>query len=97
MSLTRSPCCHQLCFSDAAMCPWCGQAFESGALERGAIAGEQAVKRNAYSIFFSVFLGSLAVLLFFNFATELNGTTLSFREQMVKARTAKSKVDEAKR
>jgi len=40
------------------MCPWCGQAFESG---------------------------------------ELNGTTLSFREQMVKARTAKSKVDEAKR
>jgi hypothetical protein len=34
MSLTRSPCCHHLCFSNAAMCPWCGQAFESGALER---------------------------------------------------------------
>ena len=79
------------------MCPWCGQAFESGALERVAIAGEQAFKRNAYAIFFSVFLGSLAVLLFFHFDTELNGTTLSFREQMVKARTAKSKVDEAKR
>jgi hypothetical protein len=47
------------------MCPWCGQAFESGALERVAIAGEQAFKRNAYAIFFSVFLGSMAVLLFF--------------------------------
>jgi len=30
MSLTRSPCCHYLCFSDAAMCPWCGQAFWAG-------------------------------------------------------------------
>ena len=51
MSLTRSSCCHHLCFSDAAMCPWCGQAFESGALERVAIAGEKAFKRNAYAIF----------------------------------------------
>jgi len=65
MSLTRSPCCHHLCFSDAAMCLWCGQAFESGALQRVAIAGEKAFKRNAYAIFLSVFLGSLAVLLFF--------------------------------
>jgi len=32
------------------MCPWCGQAFESGALERVAIAGEQAFKRNAYAM-----------------------------------------------
>jgi hypothetical protein len=47
------------------MCPWCGQAFEPGALERVAIAGEQAFKRNAYAIFFSVFLGSLALLVFF--------------------------------
>jgi hypothetical protein len=47
------------------MCPWCGQAFELGALERVAIAGEKAFKRNAYAIFFSVFLGLLAVLLFF--------------------------------
>ena len=69
MSLTRSPCCHHLCFSDAAMCSWCGQAFESGALERIAIAGEQAFKRNAYAIFFSAFLGSLAVLLFFQLRT----------------------------
>ena len=65
MSLIRSPCCHHLCFSDASMCLWCGQAFESGALERIAIAGEKAFKRNAYAIFVSVFLGSLAVLLFF--------------------------------
>lgn len=65
MSLTRSPCCHHLCFSDAAMCPWCEQAFESGALERIAIAGEKAFNRNAYAIFLSVFLGWLAVLLFF--------------------------------
>jgi len=65
MNLTRSPCCHHLCFSNAAMCPWCGQAFEQGALERIAIAGEKAFKRNAYRIFLSVFLGSLAVLLFF--------------------------------
>ena len=65
MSLTRSPCCHHLCFSDTAMCPWCGQAFEAGALERIAIAGEKAFNRNAYAIFLSVSLGSLAVLLFF--------------------------------
>ena len=65
MSLTRSPCCHHLCFIDAAMCPWCGQAFQSGALERIAIADEKAFKRNVYAVFFSVFLGSVAVLLFF--------------------------------
>jgi len=65
MSLTRSPCCHHHCFSDAAMFPGCGQAFEWGALERVAIAGEKAFKRNGYTIFLSVFLGSLAVLLFF--------------------------------
>jgi len=34
-------------------------------LERVAIAVEQAFKRNPYAIFFSVFLGWLAVLLFF--------------------------------
>lgn len=65
MSLTASPCCHHLCFSDASMCSWCGQAFESGALEQIAIAGEKAFNRNAFAIFLSVFLGSLAVLLFF--------------------------------
>ena len=69
MSLTRSPCCHHLCFSDAAMCPWCGQAFESRVLERVAIAGEKAFNRNAYAIFSSVFLGWLAVLLFFQLRT----------------------------
>ena len=65
MNLTRSPCCRHLCFNDTATCPWCGQAFESGALERLAVAGEKAFKRNAYLAFVSVFLGSLAVLLFF--------------------------------
>ena len=69
MSLTRSPCCHHLSFSDAAMCPWCGQAFESGALERVAIAGEKAFKRHAYAIFLSMFVGWLAVLLFFQLRT----------------------------
>ena len=65
MNLTRSPCCHHLCFSNATMCLWCGQAFESGVLERVAVAGEKAFKRNAYAIFLSVFLGLLAVLIFF--------------------------------
>ena len=69
MSLTQSPCCHRLCFSVAAMCPWCGQAFQSGALERIAIAGEKTFNRNAYAIFMSMFLGSLAVLLFFQLRT----------------------------
>jgi len=64
MNVTRSPCCHHLCFSDAAMCLWCGQPYESGALERAAIAGEKAFRRNAYVAFVCVFLGSLAVLLF---------------------------------
>ncbi len=45
MSLIRSPWCHQLCFSDAAVCLWCGQAFELGALERIAIAGEKVFNR----------------------------------------------------
>ena len=65
MSLARSPCCHHLCFSDVATCPWCGRAFEAGALERIAVAGEKAFTRNAYAIFLSVLLGSVAVLLFF--------------------------------
>lgn len=65
MRLIRSPCCHHLCFSDAPMFLWCGQTFESGALERVAIAGEQTFTRNSYAIFLSVFLGSLALLLFF--------------------------------
>lgn len=65
MSLTRSPCCHHLCFSDVATCAWCGQTFEAGALERIAIAGEKAFKTHAYAMFLSVFLGSLAVLFFF--------------------------------
>jgi hypothetical protein len=64
MNLTQSPCCHHLCFSDAAMSV-VRTGFAPGPLERVAIAGEQAFKRNAYAIFFSVFLGSLAVLLFF--------------------------------
>ena len=65
MNLIRSPCCDHLSFSDATMCPWCGQAFERGALERIAIAGEKAFNRNAYLIFLSVSLGTLAVLFFF--------------------------------
>jgi hypothetical protein len=79
------------------MCPWCGQAFESGALERVAIAGEKAFKRNAYAIFLSVFLGSFAVLLFFNYETENERHLLSFREQTVKARNKIKKVNQAKR
>jgi hypothetical protein len=80
------------------MCPWCGQAFESGALERIAIAGEQAFKRNAYAIFFSAFLGSLGgAALFSTSNLKTNGTTLSFREQSVKPRTLNQKVDQAKR
>jgi hypothetical protein len=65
MNLTRSPCCNRLCFSSTAICPWCGHAFELGALERAAIDREEAFKRNAYAIFLSLFLGSLAVLLIF--------------------------------
>jgi len=65
MSLTRSPCCHHLCFRMQLCVRGADRPFEWGALERVAIAGEQAFERNAYAIFFSVFLRSFAVMLFF--------------------------------
>jgi len=46
MNLTQSPCCHHLSFSDAAMSV-VRTGFAPGALERVAIAGEQAFKTNA--------------------------------------------------
>jgi len=61
----RSPSCHHPCFSNAAVCLWCGETFESGALEQVAIAGEKAFKRKGHAIFLSVLLGSLAVLALF--------------------------------
>jgi hypothetical protein len=59
---------------------------------------ERKHSRGMHTRYFSVcFWDRWQCCSFFNFDTELNGTTLSFREQMVKPRTAKSKVDEAKR
>jgi hypothetical protein len=64
MNLALSPCCHHLCFSNVSACPWCGQAFESGELERIAVAEEKSFKTKSYAMFLGVFVVSLVLLRF---------------------------------
>ena len=64
MNLALSPCCRHLCFSNVSVCPWCSQVFESGELERIAVAEEKSFKTKAYAIFLGVFVLSLALLRF---------------------------------
>ena len=64
MGLTQCPYCHRQCFSDATSCPTCGRIFQPGRLQSQAAAKEKAFSTNANILFLSLFLTSLAVLVF---------------------------------
>ncbi len=63
MDLTKSLCCHRLCFTNAASCPHCGQAFQPGALKAKAVAEDKAFEMKARTLFLVAFLAVPAVLL----------------------------------
>jgi len=65
MSLTQCPNCRRRCFTDAASCPNCLQAFRPGVLQAHAVAEETAFSANTNALFFSLFVMWLAVLMFF--------------------------------
>ena len=74
MELTKSPCCHRLCFTHAATCPHCGKAFPTGALKAKAFAEGKAFERKANALFFAAILAVPVVLLFLQFQGYLQGT-----------------------
>src|SRR4030095_1141315 len=76
MSLTQCPNCHRHCFTDAASCPSCGRTFPSGGLEAQAVAKEKAFSRNSITLFLSLFLSILAVLVFVELQVYLTGVGL---------------------
>ena len=74
MSLTQCPNCHRRCFTEAASCASCFQIFQPGFLEAYAVAEERAFSAKASTLFLSLFVMSLAVLLFFALQVYLDGT-----------------------
>lgn len=73
MSLTQCPNCRRRCFTDAASCTSCGELLRPGMLEAQAVAKEKALNAKAYTIFLSLFLTSLAVLVFVELQAYSNG------------------------
>jgi uncharacterized membrane protein YvbJ len=73
MSLTQCPICHSQCFSDSVLCPSCGETFQVGMLQARAAAEETALTRKANTVFLSLFLTSLAVLVFVELQAYVNG------------------------
>ena len=65
MSLTQCPNCRRRCFTDAASCPNCFQVFRPGLLHEYAVAEEKAFSERTNALFLSLFVISLAVLIFF--------------------------------
>ena len=74
MSLTQCPNCHRRCFTDAASCPNCLQTFRSGFLQAYAVAEEKAFNVKVHTLFLTLFLVWLAVLMFFQMQAYLDGT-----------------------
>ena len=74
MDITRSLCCHRLCFSNAASCPHCGEPFQPGALKAKAVAENKAFEMKARALFLIALLALPAVLLFVHFQGYLLGT-----------------------
>jgi hypothetical protein len=64
MSLTQCPSCRRRCFTDATTCASCYQTFQAGLLKEYAVAEERAFSAKANTLFLSLFLIWLAVLLF---------------------------------
>ena len=63
MSLTSCPNCRRRCFTDAASCSNCFQTFQPRSLQAYAVAEEKAFAVKANTLFLSLFLIWLAVLL----------------------------------
>ena len=74
MSLTRCPDCRKRCFTDAASCPSCRQAFQPNALRAKAGAEERAFKRKYSVLVLTALLAILAALLFVVLQDYMNGT-----------------------
>ena len=73
MSLTRSPCCHRLSFTDTAFCPSCGKTFQRGELQAQAVAEEKAFSMKANALFLGLLLTLLGVLSFVQLQAYVNG------------------------
>jgi hypothetical protein len=64
MSLTKCPTCLRLTFISATSCPSCGKGFPPGSLQAQSDKEEKAFTRKWGSVFLSVLLCMLGVLLF---------------------------------
>jgi hypothetical protein len=63
MGLTKSLCCHRLCFTNVDSCPHCGRAFPPGTLKAKAVAEDKAFDRKAHVLFLAAFaLAAVLVL-----------------------------------
>ena len=73
MSLTQCPNCHRQCFTDSTVCPSCAKIFQAGALQARAVAKEKAFSTKANTLFLSMLLTLLAVLVFVELQAYLAG------------------------
>jgi hypothetical protein len=73
MDLTKSPCCHRLCFTNTPTCPHCGEPFQAGALKAKAVAEDKAFEIKARALFLAAFLALPVVLLLVHFQGYLHG------------------------
>jgi uncharacterized membrane protein YvbJ len=76
MSLTQCPNCHRQCFTDSILCHSCGETFHAGMLQALATAKDKALNRNVYTLFLSLILTTLAVLVLVELQAFLNGVNL---------------------
>ena len=74
MSLTQCPNCSRRCFTDAASCQNCLQIFQPGLLHAYAVAEEKAFSAKANTLFLSMFVIWVAVLMFFQLQAYLDAT-----------------------
>ena len=73
MSLTKCPNCSRPCFTDAAFCRNCFQTFGPGLLQAHAVAQEKAFSEKANTLFLSLFVIWLSVLMFVQLQTYVDG------------------------
>lgn len=74
MSLTHCPSCQRRSFTDAASCASCYRTLQPGLLQAHAAAEEKAFSAKANTLFITLFLIWLAVLLFVQLQAHLHGS-----------------------
>ena len=74
MSLTQCPKCRRRCFTDAASCLNCFQTFKPGVLQAYAVAEEKSFSAKTNTLFLSLFLIWLTVLVFSQLQGQLAGS-----------------------